>query len=647
MTRQTAPAATGRRGTVLHAGRLLALVPALLVLAVYAPALRYAFVWDDLRLIVHNAMLRSPGGLWWALRSDFWLTVGENASGFWRPLITLSYAVDGRLFDWKPWGFHLFNVISAAGVAALVTVLARRLGAGRWAALLAGSWFALMPHHVESTAWISGRTDLYSAFFFLLALWLDRRDSDRGASAPGWAALAAFAAALLAKEASVLFVVVAFAWHWCGVERESAGFRRALRWTAPYLALTAVYVALHFWLVPSAAVPQYLSDDTLRRGKLSAWAMFTGYLSFLSPFFPHSPAVLVKLPGSWTDGSVLRAIALQALVVGVMLESLRRRSRWGIAWLVFWVTLLPTTIANLFQSYLLYSERFMYLPSIGAAWLLALLLASRRLRPLPLRVLSHALAAALVCASGWATAHVLPDWKDDDTLYRSMTEKQPRSAMGWILHARQRLSHGDEATAEHAIEVLGGLEGTRPEMFSVQAVLHYRRGEWNEVIEFADRAIALDPTLGEPRLARTSALLRLGRNDEAAESIARLRVMLPENSMVASLEGQRLLALRRPAEAVPYLRRAEEYLKDDPDLYYALGLSYAMLDQIGPARGAFEQCVRVEPTLYEGWLKLATACHVMGDAAARDAALARADALPESADGRAHELRGRMAAQGR
>ncbi|MCC6650541.1 MAG: hypothetical protein IT348_05270, partial [Candidatus Eisenbacteria bacterium] len=73
MTRQTAPAATGRRGTVLHAGRLLALVPALLVLAVYAPALRYAFVWDDLRLIVHNAMLRSPGGLWWALRSDFWL----------------------------------------------------------------------------------------------------------------------------------------------------------------------------------------------------------------------------------------------------------------------------------------------------------------------------------------------------------------------------------------------------------------------------------------------------------------------------------------------------------------------------------------------------------------------------------------------
>ena len=68
---------------------------------------------------------------------------------------------------------------------------------------------------------------------------------------------------------------------------------------------------------------------------------------------------------------------------------------------------------------------------------------------------------------------------------------------------------------------------------------------------------------------------------------------------------------------------------------------------VWPARAAFEDWVRVEPTLYDGWLRLATACHLMGDAGARDAALAKAQALPESADGRAAQLRERLLSMGR
>ncbi|MBK7368713.1 MAG: hypothetical protein IPJ04_12635 [Candidatus Eisenbacteria bacterium] len=604
------------------------MVPAILVLAIYAPALRYAFVWDDERLIARTTRCCArPTACLRAMRSDFWLTVGQNASGFWRPLITLSYATDGLLFRWQPWGYHLMNTLSAAGVASLVTLLAMRLRVGRWPALAAGAWFALMPHHVESTAWIAGRTDLYSAFFFLLALWLDRRAADADAKGPGVLALVTFGAALLCKEASLLFVVVSFAWRWTEREERRGAFADALRWTAPYLAVTVVYLALHFWWVPAAPPPQYLSAETLRKGRLAAWAMFPGYLSFLNPFYPHSPAVVVRMPESWRDVLVIAGFVMQVALVGTLAFAARRRSRWGLALLVLWVTLLPTTLANLFQTYLLYSERFMYLPSIGAAWLLAFALGALATRGAAMRWAGAAAAAALVVASAVATARILPDWKDDDTLYRSMTEKQPRNAMGWILLARHRLVKGDEAAAEHALKMLDGLESTRPEMLSVEALLY----------------LALDPTLGEPRLARATALLRMGRMEEAEQAIAQLNVMLPENSTVASLEGQRLLALRRPADALPYLRRAVEYLHDDADLFYALGLAHAMLNQLPPARAAFEECLRVDPALYDGWLRLATACHVMGDFAARDAALAKAESLPESADGRVAQLRARMA----
>ena len=53
--------------------------------------------------------------------------------------------------------------------------------------------------------------------------------------------------------------------------------------------------------------------------------------------------------------------------------------------------------------------------------------------------------------------------------------------------------------------------------------------------------------------------------------------------------------------------------------------------------------VTIDSRYYDGWLRLALACHVLGDSAARDAALGRAALLPESRDGRVAELRSRLA----
>jgi len=181
----------------------------------------------------------------------------------------------------------------------------------------------------------------------------------------------------------------------------------------------------------------------------------------------------------------------------------------------------------------------------------------------------------------------------------------------------------------------------------VRALLHYRRGDWPGVLEFASQAIALDPTLIEPRLARATALLRMGRMAETEAALAELRALVPDNPMLHSLEGQRLLTLRRPAEALPPLIEAARWLHDDADLAYALGVAYAMGNNVPAARAEFADAVRVEPEMYDGWLRLATACHLLGDAGGRDAALARAAALPEAADGRVAALRSRLLALAR
>src|SRR5262249_49487677 len=97
-------------------------VPALVALALYARTLRFAFVWDDWALIVRNAALRGPA---WGrtLMQDFWQSTG-GGTGMWRPLVTLSYRVDGVASGWQPWLFHGVNVLAHAASAALVARLA-------------------------------------------------------------------------------------------------------------------------------------------------------------------------------------------------------------------------------------------------------------------------------------------------------------------------------------------------------------------------------------------------------------------------------------------------------------------------------------------------------------------------------------------
>lgn len=621
-----------------------ALASALATIALYVPALRYGWVWDDLRLVSLNPMLRSWPGVLKALRSDFWVSTGNDASGLWRPFITASYAWDGALFRWQPWGFHLANVLVAAAVSALVTLVAVEFGAGALAATLAGLWFAAMPHHVESIAWIAGRTDVHAAAMFLLALWLDRRADARGARSPGVAPMLALAFALLAKEACAPFAAVAFLAHAADGRRRP--WREALRWVAPYLVLTAAYLVAHVLLVRTPPPPAYLGSEMIRRGQYSTWLMLAGYLRVLWPAAPHTPATILRLPESALDPGVVGGIALQAALLTGLVVLAVRRSRFAAPLALFWLTLLPTFAANLFQAYLLFSERFMYLPSAGVAWLAAL-----RLAPLARRGAARAGVVALALAwTAWCavvTLRTLPDWRSEETLYRSMTVKGPRNAQGWILLSRLYLTQGREAEAEQALRSVESLAAARPEAYSVRALIHYRHGDWPRVLEYAEKSLALDPTLIEPRLARATALLRTGRAAAAAEAIEALHRAIPDNPTVLGLQGQQFLAMRRPADALPYLERATRWLHDDADLYYALGAAYAMQNQLPPAREAFANAVRIEPSLYDGWLKLATACHLLGDTAGRDAALARARALPESADGRAAALAARLVATSR
>jgi Flp pilus assembly protein TadD len=601
----------------------------------YLPALGGGYLRDDHYLIERHPYLRAGGWLVSLLLGDFWAPV-SGATGMWRPLIVLSYWVDGRIAGWTPYWFHVVNAI-AYGLAtgALALVLVTR-GLPRWAVWAAALGFAAMPAHAESVAWISGRTDIFCTLFALIALWLDARARTAGRSWPGVLAPASLALALLSKETAALLVAVLMVTAWCD-ERRPVSLARLALWLAPYAAVTLAYLAAHAAFAPDPGVLSVADAQSRLELRRTGWALLPGYIAFLWPWFPHSPdRAAPRFAPDWRLETALGGLALAGLLVALVFL-IRRRARAAPALALFLGPLLPPLILASARGYGLFGERHVFLPSAGAAWLFALGLvglASRRssagaaaagVRP---PALALGVAAVLIAGSAIETVRAFPAYRNDEQMYRTMTEREPGNPVGFVGLAGSLTARGELAKASALLDSAARIDPASATLRVGRASIAARREAWADALAEADRAIAVDPEYRPAQVMRALALLRLARLEEAGRSLAALRAQSPSDPEAATVWGQYLVARGRFAEAVPVLESAATLMPEDSGLWDALGMASARTGRRDEARAAFARAVELQPGYLEGWIRLAAVCQMMGDREGRDRALAQAAALP-------------------
>ncbi len=305
---------------------------ALLAAVASLNTLRNGFVWDDQELIVGNDAVKSAGTLAKGLTRDFFAHRPDDfAYGYYRPLTTLSYAADYAAWRLRPAGYHATNILLNTACVCLGTLLLLRLGLVPGAAFCAGVLFAVHPIHVETVAWISGRTDLLSLLLALASflVFLSARDGGgrlhrRRAALLLAASAAAYAGALLAKEMSLVLPL------WLFLADRRAPSRRLvtpLRALAPHAAVTAAYLAWRFMAV-SVSVPANQDVQTPAAAALSAPITVARYLGWLA--FPISPSAYVQNPyvTIFTAARFLLPVAALALIG---FGAWRMRRHWPVA----------------------------------------------------------------------------------------------------------------------------------------------------------------------------------------------------------------------------------------------------------------------------------------------------------------------------
>lgn len=128
---------------------------------------------------------------------------------FYRPVISLSLALDYLIGSGKPFVFHLTNMVYQIASSIFLYLLTKRLlkpfqtKERQLAAFSCAAFFAVCPLHPEVVSWIIGRVDSVCLTFYLAAFWLYARYRQEGDRPALWLALASFIISLCSKEMAV------------------------------------------------------------------------------------------------------------------------------------------------------------------------------------------------------------------------------------------------------------------------------------------------------------------------------------------------------------------------------------------------------------------------------------------------------------
>jgi hypothetical protein len=440
----------------------------LFVTAVAYGGLRHAgFVWDDIPLIVQNQAL-SEASIWSIFTSDLWAAsgAGEIESGYYRPLVLLSFALDRWLFDLEPLGYHVhslfWHLCAMVGLFRLVRPLV-----GQGAGLLAVGMFGLHPVQSEVVAWVAARNDAMAACFGFMALsmvWCGGR--------PRWhrsaLALLLTVFAALSKETALLLPLLLGVADWTRGYRAGVWMRQL-----PIVSGVLLVLAVRGWIsVGSATVPT-----------VDGWWLLVaalpnlvgGYVASVFSPWPVSSARDLAWIGEqppWRLVLGWGAILVGAVAVWTAEPSRRRAALLGCAWavLLIGITLVPTADKGG------YGDRFLYWPMAGVSIAMAALLQDRWRGVLAIVAISSAVIVSVR----------LPDWSDDRKLWGAAVRDVPTAtnevSLGHALtlHARHKRAHVNfvSALAKPGIdtEACGPVVGSA--MRTGLPALAFRMGSW-------------------------------------------------------------------------------------------------------------------------------------------------------------------------
>ena len=578
-------------------------------LAVYSRAVRNPFMHvDDQNYVTENPHVQA-GMTWqtftWALTA----TAAEN----WHPLTWLSHALDCQLYGLNAAGHHSTNILLHALNAVLLFLLLLRVTGAKGRSLLVAALFALHPLNVESVAWIAERKNVLSTLFFLLTLgaygWYTRKPEVKRYLA----VVAAFALGLAAKPMVITLPFVLLLLDFWPLQRiqgwgqpPSAVKGRKRKARSPDLPVDKVFPVPQFQFskiileklpllalcIASAAITIIAQRNYAIRpfeayplgGRIEN-AIYS-YASYVwKMFWPTPLAFLYPYPRDgrpvWQFGlAVLFLVAVSTLVWRLR----RTRPYLATGWLWYLGTLVP--VIGLIQvGDQAMADRYAYTPAMGIFVMIvwgAADAADRRQINLQSRV---AVAFVILAALSFLTWRQIGYWGSDYDLWSHTVKVTKHNVVADEALSKGLMQAGRPQEAVAGFREASMLNPRDPFRHQNLALALLESGRLTDAIAEYESTIR---TISDPTIQ--------------ARSYEKIATIYDELGDYPKVRDNYQLALQaNPTLGPDMLHRISQYAAGWPSgpRYLQLGMLLQELGKLPEARVAYQQALKLDPTLTE------------------------------------------------
>ncbi|MCL5022293.1 MAG: tetratricopeptide repeat protein [Nitrospirae bacterium] len=443
-----------------------------LVAAAYGLSLRNGLVWDDETFIGNNKFVHDLSRWQEYFTNPKSISDEPMLSKMYRPVQTLSFALDVRL--WGTWigGYHLTSLLLHIASCMAIIFMLRTL-VGLIPAVTAACIFAVHPALSEGVLSLASRGNQLYTLFGLLSLGLFLR-VERIFDRNHILSVAAMALALFSKEQAIAIVALLPLFQVFSGRPWRLRERRSVLLYAPFFAAAACYLAVRSAVVGTPVVMPYWGGSIWMTLMMQA-KVFATYLRLLIWPFLLKGRYDVTVPAAFPDLQVLGAVLLNLAVIALGAFSRGRGARGklislAIAW--FYISLAP--VSNLIPiPGAMMGERFLYFTFAGVIPLLT--------GAVEIETGKGVRKAGIVLGSAVLVAFLAADvrrtcvWENNRTFFTLLSSQQPDDYAVQVRMAQVELASGDVASALPRLERLiqGTISSVLPEY---EVVPHYWYG---------------------------------------------------------------------------------------------------------------------------------------------------------------------------
>lgn len=489
---------------------LIAVGLAVLCLVAYWNTLHGEFQFDDERLILLNYSLQD-------------LTHWRRILLFepFRPVLLLTFALNYEIGGRDPFSYHVGNVALHAGNSVLFFLLLLRFRmAGRDAcptdaggnsahllySALAAALFAVHPLNTEAVSYISGRSIVLCAFFYLLSLLFFDSYLRKGR----WVDLLLFtiplSLGLFTKEEAAMIPVAVLLYNLFFFGTESVKKHRSLHAVLIVMVVSAavfrLYAEWKYAGLSLSSFPVYITTEIfiwLRYFWLAAYPIPLNVDHEIAPLSFSSPAF-------WLSLTVVASLFW-------LLWNFRRAQPVFVFWgWWFFMNVLPSSVIPLpdfMAEHRVYISMFGF---CGALGYLVLLFPKRE--DTHSRILSFVLVFLVLFFTA-ATIHRNRVWADQlslwyDTVQKSPGKARPHINLGYALYLRKAY---DEAIQEYFIAL--SIKPDLPLIYNGLGLCFLKKNDFKQAEQSFDEALRIDPSYADAKTGKGLIRFRQGRYNEA------------------------------------------------------------------------------------------------------------------------------------